>query len=199
MNKKTITFIILILIILAILAGWYFYSKENTISQLEKIKIDNPDLTIMVDDIISWENKLKEDESRVESYATLGLAWKSLADRAKDLKIANYKNYYKKALEVYEQGILVTIRKNTLFLVNAGNMAKYLEDYEQAEDYYKEAISVAPGDDALYILLAELYEYRLNKSQDEITAVYDEGMKRVLSPEFLKQRKEAYLERSNQK
>jgi len=122
-------------------------------------------------------------------------AWKSLADKAYDLKLDNYKDYYRKALEVYERGIEITNRRNTLFMINAANMAKYLEDYELAEDYYKEAITVAPGDVRYYVLLAELYEYKMHKSKDEIIAVYDQGMEKVINPQVLQKYKDNYLKR----
>ena len=197
MNKKVIVFIILALVIIVAL-GWYFYPKENIQSQLEKIKQEYPELASQVDDVIEWENKLKEDESIIENYLTLGLAWKSLADRTKDRQITNYKDYYQKALGVYQQGIEITNHHNALFMNNAGNMAKYLEDYELVEDYYQEAISVDPGRDVYYIALAELYEHEMNKTKDEIIAVYDEGISRIVNPGFLEKRKESYLNRINQ-
>lgn len=148
--------------------------------------------------MIKWEKELKKDESRVEIYTTLGLAWKSLADWSQNAGVDNYKDYYQKALGVYEKGIEITRRRNTLLITNAANMAKYLEDYELAEDYYKEAISVSPGDVTYYVSLAELYEYNMGKSKDEIIAVYDEGIKVVIDFGFLQKRKESYLKRANE-
>jgi len=193
MSKKVIIFILIAIAIVAV--GWYFYAAQDSQSQLEKLKQEYTELTSLVDDVIKWESKLKEDETRVETYSTLGLAWKSLADKAYDLKLDNYKDYYRKALEVYERGIEITNRRNTLFMINAANMAKYLEDYELAEDYYKEAITVAPGDVRYYVLLAELYEYKMHKSKDEIIAVYDQGMEKVINPQVLQKYKDNYLKR----
>jgi len=193
-REKIIMIFILTLIVLA--GGWYFYSRpDNAQSELEKLKSEYPELASYVDEVIELKNKLKE-ENKVESYVALGLALKSLADWAKNAGVENYKDYYQQALRVYEEGILITNRKNTLFMENAGNMAKYLENYELAEDYYKEAISVSPGDDNYYILLAELYEYRMNKTKEEVAAVYDEGMSRVINPGYLEKLKESYLERA---
>jgi len=193
MFKKIIIFILFIIVIITI--GWYFYTKQGAQDQLEKLKQGYPELVSYIDNVIKWESKLQEDETRVETYSTLGLAWKSLADWAQDAGVDNYKDYYRKALGVYEQAIQVTNRKNTLFMMNAGNMAKYLEDYSRAEAYYKEAIMVAPGDVTYYVLLAELYEYQMDKTKEEVVAVYEKGMKRVINPKFLEKRKEEYLER----
>ena len=194
MNKKII-FIILTLLIIAGL-GWYFYIARDDQAHLEQVKQNHPELSKYVDNVIKWENKLKEDEEKIEMYNTLGLAWKSLAEWGRNSKLENYKDYYAEALKVYEAGIEKTLRRNTLLMTNAGNMAKYIEDYELAEDYYKEAISVSPGDVTYYVLLAELYEYNMNKAKEEVIAVYDEGMKVVINPDFLQKRKEVYLNRT---
>ena len=140
---------------------------------------------------------LEKDKDDIVAYNSLGLAWKSLADWSQKEGVENYKDYYKEALEIYEAGIDKTFRKNTLFMTNAGNMAKYLEDYKLAESYYEEAISVSPGDESYYVLLAELYEYNMNKSEEEIIAVYEAGKKRVLNPLFLEQRKRSFINRFN--
>ena len=194
-NKKIIIFAVTALLFIA---GFYLLTskeQQTSISDLEIIKQNNPELSKYVDDVIKWQEKLKEDESNIEMYNTLGLAWKSLAEWGRNSKLENYQNYYGEALKVYEAGIEKTLRKNTLLMTNAGNMAKYLEDYELAEDYYKEAITGSPGDVTYYVLLAELYEYNMNKTKEEIVAVYDEGMKRVLDVGFLEKRKESYLNR----
>lgn len=196
MIKKIIIFAIIALLFVA---GFFlFLSKEQqaSISDLETIKQNHPELSKYVDDAVKWREKLKEDENNIEMYNTLGLAWKSLADWGRNSKLENYQDYYAEALKVYEAGIEKTLRKNTLLMTNAGNMAKYLEDYELAEDYYKEAITVSPGEVTYYVLLSELYEYEMKKTKEEVAAVYDEGMKRVLDMGFLEKRKDAYLNRT---
>jgi len=200
MNKKII--IAVLALLLVIFLGWYFFyynQAENMSNQLKKLKQEQPQLASYIDDVLKEEEELNKDKTNVSSYLVLGLAWKSLADRVNDLKIEDYKIYYKNALAVYEKGVEITDRKNTVFIVNAGNMAKYLEDYGLAEDYYREAITVAPGEVSHYVLLAELYEYKMGKTKEEILAVYDEGINRVvLSPDFLEKRKGDYLERIGQ-
>ncbi len=202
MNKINKKIIIFAVIALLFIVGFYLLTskeQQTSISDLEIIKQNNPELSKYIDDVIKWQEKLKEDESNIEMYNTLGLAWKSLAEWGRNSKLENYQNYYGEALKVYEAGIEKTLRKNTLLMTNAGNMAKYLEDYELAEDYYKEAITVSPGDVTYYVLLAELYEYNMNKTKEEVVAVYDEGIKRVLDVGFLEKRKEVYLKRANEK
>ncbi|MCG2698174.1 hypothetical protein L6307_03765 [Candidatus Parcubacteria bacterium] len=196
MIKKIIVFVVIALLFIA---GFYLFlnkEQQTSISDLEIIKQNHPELSKYIDDAVKWREKLKEDENNIEMYNTLGLAWKSLADWGRNSKLENYQDYYAEALKVYEAGIEKTLRKNTLLMTNAGNMAKYLEDYELAEDYYKEAITVSPGEVTYYALLSELYEYEMKKTKEEVAAVYDEGMKRVLDMGFLEKRKDAYLNRT---
>ena len=196
MGKKKKFILFLTAAIIAAVAGLFYFRQSNQVNNLEKLKSDYPALASYVDSVIKWENKLKEDEARVESYATLGLAWKSLADQVCNLKISDCEKYYADALKIYEKAVEVTKRRNTLFLMNAGNMARYLKDYAKTEDYYREAISVAPGDTTLYLTLGELYEYDMKKTKEEIIALYDEGAKRVMNPAPLESAKKGYLERN---
>lgn len=195
MTRKKIFIFVFFLIILVAAAG-LLYFRGNKQADLEKLKQDYPALISFVDDVEKWRGKMEEDEKNIENYTNLGLMWKWLADKACEIKAPNCADYYQEALEVYEKAIVLSERKNTLFMANAGNMARYLKDYARAEDYYKEAISVAPGDYPLYFTLAELYEYDMKKGKNEIVALYDAGIKRVLNPAVLESYKQEYLERN---
>ena len=188
-------FFFFILAILIILFGWYFLRGENKGMDLEKMKSTYPNLTVYIDGVEKAETSLNQDKDEIDNYIILGLAWKSLADWSQKEGVENYKDYYREALKVYQAGIEKTQRKNTLLMTNAGNMEKYLENYQAAEEYYKEAISVSQGDESYYIYLAELYEYQMGKSKEEILAVYDEGLKWLINKNWLESEKEAYLQR----
>ncbi|MFA6171922.1 MAG: hypothetical protein WCW77_02260 [Patescibacteria group bacterium] len=198
MNKKTIILIGLALVIIAAGAFAYFYKFKPAESEmaLGGLKKDHPELSALADDVITEQEKMKKDPGNVINYNSLGMAWKTLAEKAHDIKLENYKEYYNEALKVYDKGIEVSQRKNTVLIVNAGNMAKYLENYPLAEEYYKEAISVSPGDATYYIYLAELYEYQMKKSKDDIIGIYEQGKKRILNPDFLQARIDEYLGRT---
>ncbi len=188
LNKKTL--ISLILVIILIIFGIYYYNNSSpednkALSNLDKLSIENPKLSSYVDEVNKSLGNLKKED--VKTYMTLGLAWKSLADQTRD------KEYYAKAYKVYEEGVNLTQRKNTVFILNAGNMAVYLGDYGLAKQYYEEAISVAPGDLDGYLKLIDLHKYKLKSGKDEIVAIFDKGIKRMLNPAYLKQLKESYL------
>lgn len=197
MNKKTVYLAIIVLVCLLIVAGVYFFyfSKSNPgqfsgdfppdYSSLGKDYL--PQYKEFIDDIAKESNELINDKVGFINYYDLGLAWKSLADRTKNSE------HYKAALSVYEKGIEKTERKNPTFIYNAAKMAEYAGDYNLAENYYKEAIRVSPGDSSYYLSLIDLYQYQMNKSRAEILSVYDEALARVITDnKYILQLKKSY-------
>jgi len=197
MKKKNIFLILggIVLIIVVVALFFVFKPTQDPVDKFAELRENYPELNTVIDDIVKAEAKLEEDENRVESYATLGIAWKTLAEEMKNRNTKDYKDYFQKTLEVYKKAIEITNRQNTLFLMNAGNIEELLGNYEATEEYYKESISLAPGLDIYYVNLAELYEYKMNKTKEEIVAVFEDGEARVMNPDFLKKRKESFLER----
>ncbi len=191
MDKKKITILsIIVVAIIAVIVVFAFLAPKggnSELSKLDQLKQKQPQYATEIDKVIKFKKQLDSDPTRVESYSTLGFVWKSLADRTNDL------NHYREALKVYEKAIEVTKRKNTLFLVNAGNMNIYLKNYTATENYYKEGISVAPGDTDMYIKLLDLYKDYMNKSKDEMKKVIDEAAKVVMSGGAINTMRKIYL------
>ncbi len=189
LNKKTLLSLFLVAV-LVLLALFLYFSRNNensmnNFSALESLRAQSPELASYINDIEKFSKKLNDQE--IATYADLGLAFKSLADQTQDTK------YYQAALETYEKAIDLTQRKNTIFILNAGNMAVYTGDYQTAKSYYEEAISVAPGDISGYQKLIELHMYQLKSPKEDIIAVFDKGIKRMFNPAALKKWKESYL------
>lgn len=202
MTKK-----IVILIFLINILGVYLYLRPVAVKEVrvEGYLISEEelgDLKVAYPDLVELINTLKKDIVEVNNnpgdlskLAALGLSWKGLGNYIESYGGENYKEYYMEALAVYEEAVLLTESKNTLFLTNAAKMEINLGNYEKAEGYYQVAIEFSPGDNVLYVELAELYEYLMNKSEEEIVDVYESGMERVLQPKFLRSRMNSYLER----
>lgn len=200
MNRKTNISIVIIVLLLVAGGIYYLISTSGTESTeypalsvsekaLADIRSTYPDLSEFVDDIEKWQGILAEDETRTEAYLGLGLAWKSLADRTRA------DEHYKQALDIYEAGSHAVGRTNSILLANAGNMAIQLKQYDLVEDYYLEAIALAPGDTSLYIDLATVYEYDLQKPVEEIVAFLDKGIAVAIPPTALERHKESLLRR----
>lgn len=194
MFKKQIAIIISIILFIILAGGifYYFYFYNPIEAKLQDLKKTLPEFTEFIDEIIKMEKALKKDKTRIENYLNLGLSWKSLADRTRDPE------HYQQALKIYQEGIKLTKHKNTVFINNAGHMAEYLENFALAENYYKEAIGVAPGDELGYLNLIDLYRYKLKKSPEEIMAVFDQGIAKMFNPRILETRKKQYLEEIGQ-
>ncbi len=169
----------------------------NKEDELDKLAKDYPELKELVEKVKKNKAILVNDKESIINYTNLGLAWKSLADYAMSYKVEDYKEYYKQAQLVYEEAIEKTNRLNTLFLVNAAKMAIYNQEFSVAEDFFKESIVVARGDAVLYAELAELYEYHMSKTKEEILEVYDLGIKNVVQPTRLEKRKQEYINRGD--
>ena len=133
--------------------------------------------------MIALFNKAQDQEAKIKAtpdnaalYLSLGLTWKSLGD------LSGTEAFYKNSLASYEEGIKRFGSKNILFYLNAGTVAELLSDYGTSERYYKKAIEISPGDDNGYAYLATLYDYKLHKSKEEVVAVYNQGIQKLVNP-----------------
>ena len=186
MNKKNIFLLILVIVLMVgVLIFYYLPRREGSFSELTRLKTEKPELVSYIEEIEASSVKLNKDD--ITTYAVLGLAWKSLADQTQN------KEYYAKALDVYEEAIEITQRKNTLFILNAGNMSQYLEDYQMAKSYYEEAITIDAGDEDSYRKLIELHMYKLKSDKEEIIPIFDQAIKTLINPASFIQWKESYL------
>jgi len=87
--------------------------------------------------------------------------------------------YYLKAEQVYRK---MTEKFPDYWVPwwNLANLQRQLKEFEEAEKSFKKAIEIAPGEGMLYLGLIELYQYNLKKSEEEILAIYQEALKRVV-------------------
>lgn len=192
-NKKIILISAIILACLILGGGgtYYFvFSKRNqpiVIPEEEILPLLTTDyLKETYEKAKKGEENIKNEPERVQNYFMAGMEWKTLGD------LTNDERFYKKSLEIYEKAIEVTEGRNTIALINAASINILLKNYEPAEKYLNEAITVSPGDLDLYLRLLELYKYYMKKDVETIVAVYDNAMKRVLNPFGLLRDRAAY-------
>lgn len=144
-------------------------------------------------------NKAKEKELAIAQkpdnaslYVDAGLYWKSIAER---IGAPNNKIFFKRSLQVYEQGIEKFGKGNILFYHNGGALAEHLNDFAKSESYYRQEIAISPNDEMGYIDLFQLYDFKLHKSKEEALPILDSGIKTLLNPASLVSVRATYLRR----
>lgn len=163
---------VIVLLVVTAAAGYFLFPARVENFEVEKKLQGNAEQLGIYHQIQEYEQKIKnKPEDEVPLLVSIGFDWKSLGDLTKD----NF--FYAKALEAYQKGIDKSEGKNIAFYWNAGKVAELMGNFTLAENYYKQAIQIAPSYGETYNYLADLYIHRLNKSQDEILAVYTDGLK----------------------
>jgi len=142
----------------------------------KKFKILIPIFIVLILGLASYfylPKIFKVEEKDYQTYLEEGLHWKSLGDQTGNSE------YYLKAEKIYRE----MTKKFPNYWVpwwNLGNLERILKKFEEAEKSFKKAIEIAPGEGMLYLGLIELYQYNLKKSEEEILAIYQEALKRVV-------------------
>lgn len=133
----------------------------------------NPQWVALYEEAKQAEKKLKAAPDKPGLYLSAGMGWKGLGDATQD------RRFLEKSLAFYEDGADRFGQSNILFYLNAGKVAESMGDYAIAEKYYRLAMSVSAADESGYLYLADLYLYKLNKSKDDMLALYTLAEKAV--------------------
>jgi len=142
----------------------------------KKFKILIPIFIVLILGLASYfylPKIFKVEEKDYQAYLGEGLHWKSLGDQTGNSE------YYLKAEKIYRK---MTEKFPDYWVPwwNLANLQRQLKEFEEAEKSFKKAIEIAPGEGNLYLGLIELYQYDLKKSEEEILAIYQEALKRVV-------------------
>lgn len=142
----------------------------------------------------SAEERMAADPDAAAAYVEAGLRWKSIAEQMSGDAAAR-EPFFRRAMQVYDKGIERFGQKNILFFLNAGNVAERIGEYERAEKYFKQAILRGPADESGYVELVELYSFHIKKEKEEVLAVIEDGMKRMVNTAPLIASRATYLRR----
>ncbi|NQU83149.1 MAG: hypothetical protein HQ536_00395 [Parcubacteria group bacterium] len=188
---KKIIFIILVFVVLGGgIWGILRWNDTRSFKQEEEkmlALIASNELRDDYDEARKAEAKIKETPDILLPYIQAGFAWKILADSTRE------EVFYKKATDVYKQAIDHFEMQYYMPYANLASIYQTLGEFEKTEEMLKKALQIVPGEAPLYTKLAELYHYDMNKTPEEVLAVYDEGIERGLSAIPLMIAKAAYL------
>lgn len=182
MNKKIITIIAVILLIVAIAwAGWYFLSDKN-----DDISNIDPSQYLVFE-------PQKDDLSQYQEermFETFSIA-KDMIEKNGD-NYSSDKNFYawldiagaQKTIGDYQRASLVwqwftqAYPGNSISPANLADLYKtFIEDKEKSEEYYKIALEREKHDFQLYYGFFELYRYKF-ESPEKALAVLREGQEK---------------------
>lgn len=192
--KRIIRFFAFIAIIGAIgFSGFYVYKnwyKSNKIIRDEEKAFSYLTNEQMKDDFGAAkkaEADIVANPDNLNAYIRAGFSWKVLGEATKqDI-------FFERSLDAYLRATKQFGMQYYMPYMNAGNIYRIRNDFEKTEEMYKKALEITPGEADLYVRLAELYRFDLKKSPEEILAVYDNGVNRVLNTMPIAISKAAYL------
>lgn len=152
---KNINKILTVLIILALGCLGYFGVKAYHQKQLEKLVEGNPQSAEYLARLKDSENKLKDKDESNDFEALFQIAFdrEALGDHEGAIE------YYQKTLKISPN--------STLAKWNLANIYKELNRKAEAENLYKEAIALEPGNMQYYNGLGELYRGWPGKELEE--------------------------------
>jgi len=81
---------------------------------------------------------------------------------------------------VYDEVIRKWGSKAYLPFLNQANVYILLKEYARAESNLKIALEIDPGEQSLYVALADLYGTFMKKDSKAVRAVYEQGIKTVV-------------------
>ena len=107
-------------------------------------------------------------------YLNAGLGWMTLGSVTKD------NTWYEEAEWVYTKGDKALNGKNSILVMNLADVQTQLGKYDEAKKTIQRGIDLSPGEPLYYQVLIDLLRYKLHASSDEIFAVYEDGLKRLV-------------------
>src|SRR3989338_6694274 len=168
--------IILIIAVFVLIVGGIVFNQRTAGAREEQTVLkkigDKKELLDIYDKVKRAQailNNPKDENEEVGNLLSLGNNCKALAELTKD----DY--FYTRSLAVFKEGIRKFGHKNIIFYLNDSGLAENNGNYSLAEHYYKESIRIAPSYGDGYIKLAELYSFRMKKSEDDVVMVYKQG------------------------
>jgi tetratricopeptide (TPR) repeat protein len=168
-------YLILGLAVILVLLGGGVFAYSSWQNQKEvKLLSGNPQTKEAYAKVLQRQNDIKKDKNNYDAYMSLAFSWKGIGEVMKS------DVYLQRAVDAYDKVIKRWGMKAYLPFLNRANVLIALKEYEKAEADLKIASEIDPGEQNLYVALADLYSDYMKKSDKEIRAVYENGLTRVV-------------------
>lgn len=177
-RKKIISSAVIIVVIAGFL-GWKYGGPAYAAFQERRMRAalaSDRRTQPFLGDLAKSEKQLAEHPDSVEGYLAVGQVWKTFGEATQE------RRYFERSREVYARGARAFGEQNTVILLNAGNMEEQLGNFARAEELFKQAVRINPGQTEPYLELVDLYRYHMPERGDTaIRAVYRQAMDSVLT------------------
>lgn len=152
------------------LSGYLYWQKAGE----DKFLSSNQQIREAYKTVKIRQEQLREDKNNYDVYMSLAFHWKSIGEATKDSK------YLWRSAKVYDEVIRKWGSKAYLPFLNQANVYILLKEYARAESNLKIALEIDPGEQSLYVALADLYGTFMKKDSKAVRAVYEQGIKTVV-------------------
>lgn len=165
--------ILIIIIVLFGAGGTVGYLYRQTIKE-DKFLSANPQTKAAYELVKKRKADIKKNKNDYDAYMSLAFNWKGIG------QVTRSDKYLRKAASIYDTVIKRWGNKAYLPFFNQANVYIELKEYSRAEWNLKISLDIDPGEQNLYVALADLYKNYMGKDAAAIKSVYEQGIKRVV-------------------
>lgn len=162
-NRKNTLFIVMAVIVAGLLtaAAWYFsgLDRQTPGDPFDTTAVNSTPVKLSTEEQAAYDAKINE-----------GMAAAMEGDNGN-------KDAYNRAIAAYKEAATISHYSNWIAYYNLGDMYRRIGDFDRAESAYNNALTISGGRQLnAYLAKAEMYRYQLNKSPEEIKAIYEEAL-----------------------
>lgn len=165
--------IVIVIVIVAASAGFGGYSYWQKTKE-DRFLSNNPQTKAAYELVKKREAEIKKNKNNYDAYMSLAFNWKGIGEVTRNEK------YLRKAASIYDAVIKRWGAKAYIPFLNQANVYIELKEYVRAERNLKISLDIDPGEQNLYVALADLYRNYMSYDSQTIKSVYDEGIRRVI-------------------
>lgn len=187
MNSRLARLAVIAVLGVGVLAVGAYYARAALIERSLVRLLTTPELLQQYAKARAFERSPGDPMKRFDEYTGAGFNWKSLGDATGE------EEFYRRALRVYERQVKGTQGRFSLPYINIATIARDTGKPELAEQMYRKALEVDPGDSTIYLALIDLMRVDLRKTPDEVLRQYDQSIDRLVFSKPVVASKAAYL------